>query len=130
MIIINFVALWIILPIVALADSSGTQRGLEALETSTGLKLLFLRSQEVDNAEFRREISLLTGGETAYLDGTRNTPTINEMDRFDCVMVHTAGEFHNHDLLGDRLADFVDKNGVVVFSDGFTGVGKPMPTVV
>jgi hypothetical protein len=99
-------------------------RRLSVLEGSQ-INILYLKSEPVDNPDFREAISDITGGETDYFDGIRaengaiSSPTLEILSSYGCVMIHTRGSWEERDLLGDRLATYVDNGGTVVFGDGF-----------
>jgi len=48
---------------------------------------------------------------------------------YQCVAVHYRGNFAEPTVLGDVLANYVDEGGVVIFSDGFTGVDNASFTI-
>jgi len=48
------------------------------------------------------------------IDLTQTTPTGDDLDAFDAVLVWSDNGFADADTLGDRLADYVDRGGGVV----------------
>ncbi|MCG2760014.1 MAG: M4 family metallopeptidase, partial [Candidatus Delongbacteria bacterium] len=51
------------------------------------------------------------------------TPTVEEMQVFDAVLVYSWYSFYNQDSLGDNLADFVDNNGNLLVAFGANIIG-------
>ncbi|KAL3929670.1 MAG: hypothetical protein SGARI_004687, partial [Bacillariaceae sp.] len=97
----------------------------DAGNNTNALNVLYFKSAPDDNPDFRAQVSSLLGGgsSTDFVDGTRTSPTLAEMESYDCIMVHYQMNFIDPVGIGNNLADFVDGGGVVVFSDGFTGGG-------
>jgi len=104
-----------------------------ALLEGSQVNILYLKSESIDNPSFREAVSNITGGETYYFNASRGSgtiPTVEFMNSYGCVMVHTRGLFEERGLLGDRLAEYVDNGGTLVFGDGFTGGGFTTDTGV
>lgn len=113
-------------------QTTPNSRRLSVLEGSQ-VNILYLKSDPFDNPGFREAVSDITGGETDYFNARRGNgtiPTVEFMSNYGCVMVHSAGLFEERDLFGDRLANYVDSGGTVVFGDGFTGGGFTTDTGV
>jgi hypothetical protein len=51
-----------------------------------------------------------------YYDGQNGTPTVADLEPYDCVMAWSNYTFQNAAALGDNLADYVDGGGAVVLS--------------
>ena len=79
---------------------------------------------------FDLQIVLAADGRLGRIDAfelSEYTPDADDLEPYDAVLVYTEEPFADADLMGDRLADFVDEGGGVVVSayafSGPTGIG-------
>ncbi len=69
---------------------------------------------EADDAAYRGAIAGFTGGVVDYFDASSDTPSLDLLMGYDCVMVWANYSFADNVLYGDNLADFVDAGRTVV----------------
>jgi cysteine-rich repeat protein len=85
-----------------------------------------------DTATYRAAISAITGGPVDYLDAETITPTLADLQAYDCVYTWVINGYMDHAAFGDVLADFVDAGGNVVlgafatYTMGFSLGGRIM----
>lgn len=77
-----------------------------------------------DDAMFRASISAVTGGDVDYLDASFNTPTVAQLDAYDCIFTHSNFTYADSFTVGDNLATYVDGGGNVVLGI-VTGYAPP-----
>lgn len=89
----------------ALRFSLNPQVGLLGSDSETG----YIRSYLVDQGFSRADIT--------YINTMYNTPTAEQLNAFDTVLVWSSYQLQNSVALGDRLADYVDAGHHVVLAD-------------
>jgi len=69
---------------------------------------------EADDAGYRAAIAALTGSAVDYFDTRAATPTLAELQNYDCVYTWANFSYFDNVAMGDVLADYVDGGGTVV----------------
>ncbi len=94
--------------------------GALAVAAQADVSVLYAPS-EADQMTFRSELAVLVGGPIDYLDARVFTPTVSQLLDYDCVMTWVNYPYDDAELMGDRLADFVDAGGKVILGSGCYG---------
>ena len=90
---------------------------------------------DYDNAWSEAAQLLLASGEVGsadFVDARNSTPTLNDLQDYDVVLVWSNYTFNNNVALGDVLADYVESGGAVVtanfchFQSGYQLAGRYM----
>jgi len=85
-------------------------------DPNVGLGVGVLGADDPDSLNDVKDVLERSGAfvNVAAIDLTVTTPTGDDLDAFDAVLVWSDNGFADADTLGDRLADYVDRGGGVV----------------
>ena len=118
----------------AARTSSGSASGLETTAQAPRPQIaapsLLCVVADGDNPSIRAAISAITGGVVDYFNAETGTPTPGQLLGYSCVFTYPNSAYNDKNLLGDRLADYVDAGGKVIlgpyctFTDGFPLGGR------
>jgi hypothetical protein len=72
------------------------------------LKGVLYAPAAADNPTFRSEVSAIIGRQVDYYDARAGTPTLEELMAYAAVMTWVVDQYADSQLMGDRLADYVD----------------------
>jgi hypothetical protein len=78
-----------------------------------GTRLLYGPS-ESDDPTYRAQMAAQVSGTCDYVDARYTTPSVSQLDAYDCVMVWANYDFLDNVAYGNNLADFVDHGGHVI----------------
>ncbi len=67
-----------------------------------------------DNAAFRAALHAWLGVPVDYFDARTGTPTLSQLQQYDCVTTWVNYPYGDPVAMGDRLADYVDLGGQVI----------------
>jgi hypothetical protein len=87
------------------------------------VRILFAPA-DTDDATYRANIAAITGGAVDYYYAGSGTPTIGQMQAYDCVYTFPNYAYYDTTGMGNTLASYVDWGGTVVlavFSTYWTG---------
>ncbi len=77
-----------------------------------------------DNPTFRAEVSAALGGLAVdYFDARTATPTVEQMQEYRAVFTWENYSYNDRELMGNRLAEFVDLGGRVIMGQWATPTG-------
>jgi hypothetical protein len=77
-----------------------------------------------DNPTFRAEVSAALGGLAVdYFDARIATPTVEQMQEYRAVFTWENYSYNDRELMGNRLAEFVDLGGRVIMGQWATPTG-------
>jgi hypothetical protein len=82
----------------------------EKLKKGGPVNILYAPS-EGDDPAYRAAIAAVTGGVVDYFDAVSGTPTVAQMQAYDCVYTWANFAYANNVLMGDNMAAFVDGGG-------------------
>ncbi len=103
-----------VLPTVRTApEQAPVARAMEPQLSGTGVSILYAPSED-DDATLRTNIANITGANADYYDAQAATPTLAELQQYDCVFTWANSSYADMTAMGDVLADYVDAGGVVV----------------
>jgi cysteine-rich repeat protein len=77
------------------------------------LNILFAVA-DVDDAAYRANIAAITGGAVNFYDARYGTPSLGEMQAYDCVFTRPNYTYYDPTGLGNTLASYADWGGTVV----------------
>ena len=89
---------------------------------------------DIDDPLFRASIAGFSGGAVDYFDARTAIPTPEKLAQYDAVYTYPNNAYLDRDLMGNRLADFVDAGGRVIlgpfctFTSGNSLGGRIMGT--
>jgi hypothetical protein len=69
---------------------------------------------EADNPTFRSAVGAIIGGPCDYFDARIGTPTLAQLQEYECVMTWVNYAYADSVGMGDVLADYVDAGGKVI----------------
>jgi hypothetical protein len=75
-----------------------------------GVSILYAPS-EADDPAYRAAIAFITGGTVDYFDAVNGTPTVAQMQNYDCVYTWANFAYQDNVTMGNNLATFVDGGG-------------------
>ena len=85
------------------------------LSATTGVGSILYAPSEGDDPVYRAAISAAAGGAVVdYFDARAATPTVAQMQAYDCVYTWVNSAYADNVLFGDNLAAYVDGGGNVV----------------
>jgi len=69
---------------------------------------------QADNPTFRAEVAAITGAPCDYWDSIAATPTLVDLEPYDCVFTWVNSGYENPIAMGDVLADYLEAGGKVI----------------
>lgn len=88
---------------------------LVALPVHAALAVSILYApSEGDDPAYRAAIAAYAGGPVDYFDPRGTTPTLEQLQAYDCVYTWANSTYANPFTFGDTLADYVDAGGRVI----------------
>ena len=79
--------------------------------------MLYAPSED-DDPVFRAAVSALIGGPVDYFDARIATPTVEQLQAYDCVHTWADSSYADSTTFGNNLASYVDAGGraILVYS--------------
>ncbi len=78
-----------------------------------GPTILYAPTQ-ADNPTFRAEVAAITGAPCDYWDSIAATPTLVDLEPYDCVLTWVNSPYADPVAMGDVLADYLEDGGKVI----------------
>jgi len=94
-------------------DYLGPAEQAVVLAPTAGFDILYAPS-EADDPAFRAAIAAFVDGNVDYWDARAATPTLDDLDGYECVMTWANSSYDDNEAFGDNLAAFADAGGSVV----------------
>jgi cysteine-rich repeat protein len=86
------------------------------------ISILFAVADD-DDSTYRWNVSVITGGTVDYYPANSGTPSLAELQAYDCVFTHPNYNYADATTLGNNLASYVDWGGTVVIGTFSTYAG-------
>jgi hypothetical protein len=94
-------------------DYLGPAEPAPALAPTAGFDILYAPS-ESDDPAFRAAIEAFVDGNVDYWDARSATPSLDDLEGYECVMTWANFAYEDNETFGDNLAAFADAGGSVV----------------
>jgi cysteine-rich repeat protein len=89
------------------------------------VRILFAIADLEDTA-YEAAIAAITGGAVGYYNANTGTPSLAQMQAYDCVFTNSDYAYADPTTMGNTLASFVDWGGVVVIGTFSLSSGWPL----
>jgi cysteine-rich repeat protein len=81
---------------------------------------------DTDDPAYRASVAAITGGAVNFYDAVSATPSVGEMQAYDCVFTHSDYQYLDATTMGNNLASYVDWGGTTVIGVFSLSSGWPL----